>query len=267
MTIHATFNPIGSTNPKDLIDNAQNLDYLILGPLLSYPDRRGVNRLSWAGIESAFAAAQAQRAADYTASEANRGYEAPVPYAAGVTLTRVTQLVQYSSELYKAKAGTLPWTTTGVFATDSAKLVSVGDAALRQDLINIDPTKNVAMLAAPRLTRYQSLQSAVQTIFGALDRPVWVFANLVTVRPTPTDPNTWDWSPAIQMASDIGGPWHMPPNPDGTKADYRIGSNGQGRVNCRTSFYGSRGNRPSCRIITTDTFSDQSMCRQWDASG
>jgi hypothetical protein len=145
MTIYATGNPVGSTNPKDLLDNAQNLDYLILGPLLSYPDRRGVNRLSWAGIEASFSAAQAQRAADfnaaqaqraadYAASEANRGYENPVPYAASITLTRVTQLVQYNSELYKAKAGTLPWTTTGVWATDSAKLVSVGDNALRQSL-------------------------------------------------------------------------------------------------------------------------------------
>ncbi|AWY43866.1 hypothetical protein DKY63_29715 [Pseudomonas putida] len=178
MTIFATFNPIGSTHPKDLIDNAQNLDYLILGPAPAYPDRRSVSRLSWAGIEAAFAtaqsqraadftaaqsqrandftaaqsqrandftvaqnqrtsdfnAAQAQRAADYAASEQSRGYENPVPYAAGIVLTRVTQLIQYNSELYKAKAGTLPWTTTGIWATDSVKLVSIGDAALRQQL-------------------------------------------------------------------------------------------------------------------------------------
>jgi len=156
MTIYATMNPVGSTSPKDLKDNTQNLDYLSLGPALSYPDRLGVNRLSWAGIEASFAAAQiqrtsdfnaaqdnkqavfnasqAQRAADYAASEQSRGYENPVPYVAGIALTRVTQLVQYNSELYKAKAGTLPWTTTGVWATDSANLVPVGDAALRQGL-------------------------------------------------------------------------------------------------------------------------------------
>lgn len=151
-----TGNAIGSTSPKDLSDNARNFDLLVLGPLLSYPDRRGVNRLSWAGIEASFSAAQTQRAADfnaaqaqrtadfnaaqnqrasdYAASEASRGYENPVPYAAGIALTRVTQLVQYNSELYKAKVGTLPWTTTGVWATDSAKLVSVGDASVREDL-------------------------------------------------------------------------------------------------------------------------------------
>jgi hypothetical protein len=171
MTIYATGNAVGSTNPKDLLDNAQNIDYWVLGPLLSYPDRLGANRPSWAGIEASFAAAQtqrtsdfnaaqdqraadfsaaqAQRASDYAASEASRGYETPVPYVAGIALTRVTQLVQYNSELYKAKAGTLPWTTTGVWATDSAKLVSVGDAALRQNLA--DPSIGASIVVVKQV--------------------------------------------------------------------------------------------------------------------
>jgi hypothetical protein len=72
MTIYATGNPVGSTNPKDLIDNSQNLDYLVLGPLLSYPDRRGVNRLSWAGIEASFAAAQIDREQEFEATQVNK---------------------------------------------------------------------------------------------------------------------------------------------------------------------------------------------------
>lgn len=129
-----TGNPIGSTSPKDLSDNARNLDLLLLGDDPSYPDRKGVPRKSWKGMEEEFNSDQGRRAADYAASETSRGYENPVLYAAGITLTRVTQLVQYNSELYKAKAGTLPWTTAGTWATDSAKLISVGDAALRQGL-------------------------------------------------------------------------------------------------------------------------------------
>ena len=49
---HNTGNPIGSTSPKDLSDNARNLDYLSLGPNPSYPDRKGVARKSWSGMES-----------------------------------------------------------------------------------------------------------------------------------------------------------------------------------------------------------------------
>jgi hypothetical protein len=209
MTIYATLNPIGSTNPKDLIDNAQNIDYLILGPLLSYPDRRGVNRLSWAGIEASFAAAQAQRAddfnaaqaqraADYAASEANRGYEAPVPYAASIALTRVTQLVQYNSELYKAKAGTLPWTTTGVWATDSAKLVSVGDAALRQELAT---TAGGSKVGWGRTALSEAINDAGD-VFNSRNVDVREFYSLI-VKPNPADATTWDWSAAAQAAIDL----------------------------------------------------------------
>jgi hypothetical protein len=91
MTIYATFNPIGSTNPKDLIDNAQNLDLLILGPLLSYPDRRGVNRLSWAGIEAAFAAAQASRASTFTTTQATNQAAFDTAQTARATTFTATQ--------------------------------------------------------------------------------------------------------------------------------------------------------------------------------
>lgn len=212
MTIYATMNPVGSTNPKDLKDNAQNLDWLILGPALSYPDRLGVNRLSWAGIESSFAAAQAQRAsdfnsaqaqraADYAASEASRGYENPVPYAAGIALTRVTQLVQYNSELYKAKAGTLPWTTTGVWATDSAKLVSVGDAALRQEMAN--PTNRLlAFIRGP----FAQSQNTVAGMLSAQALNVWEFQSYITIddKVDTANPATWYWDKAINAAMQQG---------------------------------------------------------------
>lgn len=143
MTIYATFNPIGSTHPKDLIDNAQNIDYLILGPALLYPDRRSVNRLSWAGIEASFAAAQAQRTAEFQAFLLNSGYETPVDYAAGISITRTTQQVRYLGELYRPKDSALPFTTT-TFVADEAKWVSNGDNSLRQELANAtDPLKGL----------------------------------------------------------------------------------------------------------------------------
>ena len=169
MTIHATFSPIGSTSPKDLIDNAQNLDYLILGPLLSYPDRRGVNRLSWAGIEASFAADQAQRNAEHNSDQTRResefdadqsrresefysaqldrsdrfdafiessGYDVIGDYASQpVTFTERNQLMLKDGELWKPRASVaLPYVTTGVWASESPGFVSVGDAALRQEI-------------------------------------------------------------------------------------------------------------------------------------
>lgn len=168
-----TGNPIGSSSPKDLKDNAQNLDWLILGPALSYPDRRGVNRLSWSGIDASFSAAQAQRRAEHDAAQSRRefefetgqfrrdkefdaaqlertgrfdlfiassGYDVIGDYASQpVTFTERNQLMLKDGELWKPKASVaLPYVTNGVWATESVNFASAGDAALRQDLLGTE---------------------------------------------------------------------------------------------------------------------------------
>lgn len=136
MSIYLTGNPVGSTNPKDLIDNSQNIDYWAIGPLYSYPDRKGVNRLSLAGIEASFAAAQLDRSNRFDAFIASSGYDVIGDYASQpVTFTERNQLMLKDGELWKPKASvSLPYVTTGVWATESSSFVSVGDAALRQEL-------------------------------------------------------------------------------------------------------------------------------------
>lgn len=54
MTTFNTGNPLGSNSPKDLYDNAENLDRGINGTGLTWQDRRGVTRKSWNGIETDF---------------------------------------------------------------------------------------------------------------------------------------------------------------------------------------------------------------------
>jgi hypothetical protein len=140
MTTYATMNPVGSTAVKDLYDNAQNLDSLMLGPAEYYPDRLGKNRISWKGIENQFAS--------FLMSS---GYEVPVPYVAGILVTRPTQTFSYLGEVYRPKVGAIPFTTT-TFAADSDKLLAMGDSALRQDLSSADLNKGVAMVkGAPRI--------------------------------------------------------------------------------------------------------------------
>lgn len=67
-----TGNPIGSMSPKDLKDNAYNLDLLLLGPNQSYHDRKGVPRKSWSGMETGFDNAQLERASEYSADKNER---------------------------------------------------------------------------------------------------------------------------------------------------------------------------------------------------
>jgi hypothetical protein len=52
MTTYNTGNPIGSTDARDLYDNAENLDHAVNTELPEFVDRLGVTRKSLAGIQS-----------------------------------------------------------------------------------------------------------------------------------------------------------------------------------------------------------------------
>jgi hypothetical protein len=57
MTTYATNNPIGSMDPKDLFDNAQNLDFALNDITQAiWKDRFGRNRKTYWGMEQAFSA-------------------------------------------------------------------------------------------------------------------------------------------------------------------------------------------------------------------
>lgn len=152
-----TGNPIGSTSPKDLSDNARNLDLLLLGDDPSYPDRKGVPRKSWKGMEAEYVADRLRRATEFHTAQTEReaqfkafldasGYEAPVPYAPGLILERATQTVTYLGNEYRVKSQFLPLLTTS-WAGDESKLKLIGDDSLRQDLANpIDPNKGTGMI-------------------------------------------------------------------------------------------------------------------------
>lgn len=69
MTTYKTGNPIGSADPKDLYDNAENLDLAANSDDLNWVDRRGQVRKTWRGVEmsapiAVSAAEAAQKAAD-----------------------------------------------------------------------------------------------------------------------------------------------------------------------------------------------------------
>lgn len=118
--------PDGSSDPRDLYDTAGVADLFAHGMDVSFPDRLGRQRKSIHGME-----------VDFFNLMQTTGWEtAFIQYAGGAIVQRATQLVQYpanTGELYRVKnQGDLPLTLTGTWATDAPKLVSVGDASVRQ---------------------------------------------------------------------------------------------------------------------------------------
>jgi len=125
MTTYSTLNPIGSSDPRDLYDNAENLDNFVNGDQAAYNDRLGQARKSWAGMEQDFD--------DFMASS---GYQFLGDYASGIELTGYQQILRDTSGEFWRLSGstTLPYTTTGAGLPEGGAFVAVGDGVLRQEL-------------------------------------------------------------------------------------------------------------------------------------
>ena len=133
MPTYRTGNPIGTASAKDLYDDAQDFDNLMLGSAASYPDRLGRVRRSYSGFETLIKQAIASAGYDYIGD-----------YSEGIlTITNYNQIFKYEGEFYKVKASvSLNYVTKGTsadtweteFNNGNGAFVSVGDAALRQNL-------------------------------------------------------------------------------------------------------------------------------------
>lgn len=142
-----TGNPVGSTDPRDLFDNAGILDKFANGEDPFYPDRFAVQRLSLAGMRYNYNAAQEGRAAQFAAAQAERSAEfqqfltdsAYLPmgnYASGIEFDAYNQYVAYGGNFYRPAPGAIPFTTSGVWegADEDLFVLFNQDSALRQEL-------------------------------------------------------------------------------------------------------------------------------------
>ena len=201
-----TGNPIGSTSPKDLSDNARNLDLLSLGNAPSYLDRKDVPRKSWRGMEEDHNADQARRESEFDVAQDNReasfnnfmeasGYEPPIAYVPGIVLDRTTKTVSYLGKEYRSKGEFIPFTTSS-WAADEQKLKLIGDDSLKQELARPEGAGQVGW--GRGLPGSQS--GDIGKALNVLSVSVLEFSHLVAVRPNPTDAETWDWAPAFRAA-------------------------------------------------------------------
>ncbi|NNH19145.1 hypothetical protein HLB01_08875 [Bordetella trematum] len=152
MAKYNTGNPMGSKSPKDLSDNAQNLDDAVndLGKD-TWLDRFGKTRVTLSGygrMFSLFIAQSVARFQQFMTNAASRfeqflissGYQDLGDYRPGLKITERNQIFWKDGELYRAGARLgLPYTTTGDWADESSDFVSIGDAALRQELGTAGP--------------------------------------------------------------------------------------------------------------------------------
>ncbi len=127
--------PSGSSDPRDLHDNTGNIDLAANGESPAWIDRLGRTRRSLAGIDQQFDSSQALRDLEFQNFLLSSGYQVIGDYGPGITITSLNQVLRKDGELYRlTSAAEIPYITTGEWLSESINFVSVGDAAIRQEL-------------------------------------------------------------------------------------------------------------------------------------
>ena len=141
-----TGNPLGSSDFKDLSDNAVNFDKYSNGPDPAYQNRFGEVKLSISGMNEEFANAQDGREAAFEQFLADSAFVFIGDYGAGLNFTSRTQYMIRDGVPYRiAPSTTLPYTTTGNWGTEAVNFSPVSsDDILRQQLGEPDGADLVA---------------------------------------------------------------------------------------------------------------------------
>lgn len=162
MTTYNTMNPVPSADARDRYDNSQVFDELMNGAAPNTPDRLGVLRQSWAGMEAAFAGSETDRAEAFQTFLANSGWSSLGAYGAGIQIISHTQTVDYQGQPYQLKSTVpasldAPYVTTGNWSVEGVNFKLVGDNSLRQELA--DPA-GASKVGTPAGTVQQVLDAA-----------------------------------------------------------------------------------------------------------
>lgn len=153
----ANIEKLGSSSPEVLLKNATNLDKLVNGrESESLPDRFGVLRKTWHGMEMIFS-----RFIDYITGRGEQavaaiGWQELGNWAVGLAVDNRQQIVYYNGSWYKylgelehVIAGDSPENDGGVWsaANPTGKWSNIGDAALRSNLGSSEPGMGASLSA------------------------------------------------------------------------------------------------------------------------
>lgn len=195
MTIYNTGNPIGSTDAKDLYDNAQNLDHLSLDQSNEkWPDRLGNERMTWHGIEQMSLMAISQF-----------GYITVDSFQAGALLTLPNQVLRDTTtgEYYRWD-GDFPKIVAPTSTPDSSggvgngKWLSVGDATLRGNLASKEDGLGAYLSGWQRNFFLDTVDNVAQYLNGG-DIQIYEYKHLC-VQKSVNGEIVLDWAPALTQA-------------------------------------------------------------------
>lgn len=153
MNFYNTGNPIPSNDPRDLDDNAKNLDIALNSDESSFIDRKGIARKTINGYSDAFS--------EFLSLQ---GWSTLGVYTSGISIISHSQAVEYQGQPYALKSTipasiSSPYITTGNWSSEGVNFKLVGDNSLRQDLSSPLGGDNVGVTVGGKVTDVQSFAS------------------------------------------------------------------------------------------------------------
>ena len=141
-----TQNELGSTDPRDLLDNSQIADdYVNNKEVESVPDRFGVMRKTWFGMEAIFSRLISLLKLQGDAAITAIGWQELGDWSIGLTLSDRRQVVLFDGSWYKylgdlnhTISSDSPTNDGGIWSIDNSSgvWVNIGDASIRNELAN-----------------------------------------------------------------------------------------------------------------------------------
>ncbi|MEG5741876.1 hypothetical protein UXP63_03745, partial [Enterobacter hormaechei] len=210
MATTPTQKPVPSESPIDLKYNAGKIDEFVTSLVNTYVDRFGNEHYTIEGLRWLAQQAISQYGWILTDSFQD-GADITLPNQA-LRDEETGEYFRWDGALPKhVDPGSTPSSTGGI---GIGAWVGIGDASLRTMLASADDAKGASLVAWER----KQLKSSIGTVQGMLDAQyvnVWEFADLITSKPSASDPNTWDWTPALQAALNFIGHTELNPGVSG----------------------------------------------------
>lgn len=129
MTTYATGNPLGSKDPRDLYDNAENFDNALNNVESDHwSDRFSRSRRTFQGMENSFQSDQDSREQRFQDFLERSAWISLGEYGPGITFTDRNQYVMKDGVAYRTSPSTvtLPYTTTGDWNSESSLFIPLG---------------------------------------------------------------------------------------------------------------------------------------------
>lgn len=220
MTTYATGNPLGSKDPRDLYDNAENFDAAMNDRVnTTWNDRFGVTRPTLKGYEEKF---------NYFL--AGSGFEnPPLIYVDGSPLTvdRATQIIDRGGNLYSVKLpSSFPVVLSGNWSEDEGLLVVRGDQSLRQEITSTSPSEGSSIIGNSTVSVSSVADIKNQTKRADLKLSLSSYHPLGK-----SGGGTFIWSPSTPKSNHDGGTIFSPTVPwDGSQSTLSDYLDGEGET-------------------------------------